>query len=71
MRTPWLAAFKAFLDYMPSDSGMSFVLMQHLDPHHVSTLVELLAPHTKMAISLAVGRGDRCVGEKKLASRYC
>ena len=48
-----LAAFKTFLDHMPSDSGMSFVLVQHLDPHYASTLVELLTPHTSMRVSHA------------------
>ena len=48
-----LAAFKTFLDHMPSDSGMSFVLVQHLDPHRTSTLVELLVPHTRMRVSHA------------------
>lgn len=27
-------AFQHFLDVMPSDSGMAFVLIQHLDPEH-------------------------------------
>ena len=46
-----LAAFKTFLDHMPSDSGMSFILVQHLDPHYASTLVELLTPHTSMRVT--------------------
>jgi two-component system CheB/CheR fusion protein len=37
-----LAAFKAFLANTPADTGMAFVLVQHLDPHHKSLLVELL-----------------------------
>jgi two-component system CheB/CheR fusion protein len=57
-----LAAFKTFLDYMPSNSGMSFVLVQHLDPHFCSTLVELLAPHTSMRVSHAED-GARLVGD--------
>lgn len=37
-----LAAFKAFLANTPADTGMAFVLVQHLDPQHKSLLVELL-----------------------------
>jgi two-component system, chemotaxis family, CheB/CheR fusion protein len=39
-----LAAFKSFLRHTPSDTGMAFVLVQHLDPHHKSLMVELLGP---------------------------
>jgi two-component system CheB/CheR fusion protein len=28
-----LAAFKSFLRHTPPDTGMAFVLVQHLDPH--------------------------------------
>jgi chemotaxis response regulator CheB len=48
-----LDAFKTFLANMPPDSGMGFVLVQHLDPHHKSMLVELLAAHTAMLVSVA------------------
>ncbi len=48
-----LAAFKAFLTHMPPESGMTFILVQHLDPHHPSMLVELLAPHTAMRVTQA------------------
>jgi chemotaxis response regulator CheB len=37
-----LAAFKSFLANTPADTGMAFILVQHLDPHHKSLLVELL-----------------------------
>jgi two-component system CheB/CheR fusion protein len=46
---------------MPADTGMTFVLVQHLDPHHASMLVELLAPHTAMPVSQAVD-GEKVVG---------
>jgi two-component system, chemotaxis family, CheB/CheR fusion protein len=45
-----LAAFNAFLDHMPPDSGMVFVLVQHLAPDHKSMLVELLRAHTSMRV---------------------
>ena len=51
-----LEAFKAFFDYMPADSGMTFVLVQHLDPHHKSMLVELLGRHTTMKVVEAEDR---------------
>lgn len=45
-----LAAFKTFFDNMPADTGMAFVLVQHLDPDHKSLLVELLRPHSAMPV---------------------
>ncbi len=45
-----LAAFEAFFTAMPSDSGIAFVLVQHLAPDHKSMLVELIARHTKMPV---------------------
>ena len=49
-----LEAFTVFLKHLPSDSGMAFVLIQHLDPKHKSNLTELLSKATKMPI-LEVG----------------
>jgi two-component system, chemotaxis family, CheB/CheR fusion protein len=45
-----LDAFKSFFAAMPPRSGMAFVLVQHLDPHHKSLLVELLSNHTEMPV---------------------
>jgi two-component system, chemotaxis family, CheB/CheR fusion protein len=45
-----LAAFRSFFDNMPADTGMAFVLVQHLDPDHKSLLVDLLRPHTAMEV---------------------
>ena len=45
-----LNAFKTFFAHMPADSGMAFVLVQHLDPHHESMLVELLGRQTAMTV---------------------
>jgi two-component system CheB/CheR fusion protein len=45
-----LEAFKKFFTAMPTDSGIAFVLIPHLDPHHESMLVELLARCTKMPV---------------------
>ncbi|HEY6645143.1 chemotaxis protein CheB [Povalibacter sp.] len=48
-----LEAFRTFFGHMPPDSGMAFVLVQHLDPHHKSMLVELIASHTAMQVAEA------------------
>ena len=45
-----LQALEQFFDKMPSDSGMAFVVVQHLSPDFKSVLVELLARHTGMAV---------------------
>ncbi len=45
-----LEAFQKFLDALPADSDMAFILVQHLDPTHQSMMVELLAGHTPMVV---------------------
>ena len=45
-----LDAMARLLDAMPADTGMAFLLVQHLDPHHPSQLAELLSTHTNMPI---------------------
>lgn len=45
-----LEAFRTFFANMPADSGMAFVLVQHLDPHHKSMLADLLGRHTEMKV---------------------
>ncbi len=51
-----LEAFTSFFTYMPPDSGMAFVLVQHLDPQHPSLLPELLARHTPMPVRAITDR---------------
>jgi two-component system CheB/CheR fusion protein len=46
-----LDAFTQLLKHLPADSGMAFVLIQHLDPTHTSFLREALKKATDMAIS--------------------
>jgi two-component system, chemotaxis family, CheB/CheR fusion protein len=48
-----LSAFKSFLASTPADTGMAFVLVQHLDPHHKSLLVELLGSHSPIPVVAA------------------
>jgi two-component system CheB/CheR fusion protein len=38
-----LEAFRRLLGALPTDIGMAYVLVQHLDPHHESILDELLS----------------------------
>jgi two-component system CheB/CheR fusion protein len=46
-----LEAFRRLLAALPSDTGMAYVLVQHLDPHHESILAELLSEATPMEVS--------------------
>ena len=50
-----LDAFERFLDTMPANSGMAFVLVQHLDPDRESQLAELLQHHTRMPVQQLSG----------------
>jgi two-component system CheB/CheR fusion protein len=45
-----LEAFSELLRHLPPQTGMAFVLVQHLDPHHESILAELLANYTRMPV---------------------
>jgi len=45
-----LEAFRELLKHLPADTGMAFVLVQHLDPHHESLLASLQAGSTAMAV---------------------
>lgn len=45
-----LEALEQFLDHTPSDCGMAFVVVQHLDPSHPGALPELLQRHTAMKV---------------------
>ncbi len=48
-----LAAFQSFFAAMPPKSGMAFVLIQHLDPHYQSMLVEILSRAVDMPVAQA------------------
>jgi two-component system CheB/CheR fusion protein len=48
-----LEAFTEMLQTLPSNTGMGFVFIQHLDPKHVSLLTELLQRQTKMRVKEA------------------
>ena len=46
-----LDAFRRLLRTLPVDTGMAFVLVQHLDPNHESILASLLGGSTTMAVT--------------------
>ena len=46
-----LEAFTELLNHLPEDTGLAFVLIQHLDPTHESHLTELLSKASKMPVS--------------------
>ena len=46
-----LEAFTDLLRHLPADTGMAFVLIQHLDPNHKSFLAEILSRSTQMPVN--------------------
>ncbi|AFY94531.1 chemotaxis protein CheB [Chamaesiphon minutus] len=46
-----LEAFTQLLEHLPTDTGMAFVLVQHLDPTHASLLTQVLAKITAMPVA--------------------
>jgi two-component system CheB/CheR fusion protein len=46
-----IEAASELMNYLPVDTGMAFVLIQHLDPKHHSLLTELLARKTAMPVA--------------------
>jgi two-component system CheB/CheR fusion protein len=48
-----LEALTALLKELPADTGMTFLLVQHLDPRHESKLTDLLAKVTGMKVTEA------------------
>ena len=45
-----LEACRKFVAALPSQTGMAFIVVQHLDPNHESMMVDLLADHTSLAV---------------------
>lgn len=48
-----LEALEAFFKVMPTDTGLTFIVVQHLSPDFKSMMDELLARYTKMEILIA------------------
>ena len=47
-----LEALQQFFEHMPDDTGLAFVVIQHLSPDYKSMMDELLARHTRMPIKV-------------------
>jgi two-component system, chemotaxis family, CheB/CheR fusion protein len=45
-----IEAFTELMRNLPTDTGMAFVLIQHLDPKHHSILAELISKETAMSV---------------------
>ncbi len=45
-----LEAMMELLKYLPADTGMAFIYVQHLSPDHKSLLTEILSKKTKMIV---------------------
>ena len=48
-----LSAYKALLNAMPSNTGMAFVVISHMNPTAHSQLAAILSRHTKMKVMVA------------------
>jgi CRP/FNR family cyclic AMP-dependent transcriptional regulator len=48
-----LSAYKAFLDVLPSTTGLAFVIISHIVPTAASRLADTLSRHTKMEVVVA------------------
>jgi len=71
-----LEAFTQLLKDLPLDTGMAFVLVQHLDPRHESALTQILSRATSMDElarfnRAAVGRELRMIELKKEVNELC
>ncbi|MDR6709265.1 two-component system CheB/CheR fusion protein [Novosphingobium sp. 1748] len=49
-----LEAVSRLFDAVPAQTGMAFIVVQHLEPSHKSLMVELLTRHTAMPVAQAV-----------------
>ena len=45
-----LEALQQFLTFLPTDTGMAFVIIQHLSPDHRSLLADILGKYTAMPV---------------------
>lgn len=51
-----LEALERFFDHVPEDTGMAYVVVQHLSPDFNSMMDELLSRHTKLSIHRVTDR---------------
>ncbi len=45
-----LEALQQFFQYIPANSGLSFVVIQHLSPDYKSLMADILSKHTEMSV---------------------
>lgn len=55
-----LEALQTFVKHLPDDATMAYVIAQHLSPQHRSMMVELLARHTALKVTLVK---NNCIAE--------
>jgi two-component system CheB/CheR fusion protein len=55
-----IPALQAFFESMPADSGMVFVVVMHLSPHHASSMAEMIGRWTTMPV-VQVTDGDEAL----------
>ena len=48
-----LEVLQQFFQYMPDDSGISFVVVQHLSPDYKSMMADILGKYTNMTVMQA------------------
>jgi two-component system, chemotaxis family, CheB/CheR fusion protein len=51
-----IEALKELFTAMPADSGLGFVVIQHLEPTHASHMAEILSKYTRMKVVQAADR---------------
>ena len=66
-----LEAFTELLSHLPDDTGLAFVLIQHLDPTHESHLTELLSKASKMPVAEVNGETRAEANHVYVISRQC
>ena len=48
-----IAALQSFFSSVSADSGVAYVVVQHLDPEHASNLAQILQRHSAIAFKVA------------------
>ncbi|MBQ7678198.1 MAG: hypothetical protein IJT32_08185, partial [Lachnospiraceae bacterium] len=46
-----LEALQQFLTFLPSNTGMAYVIIQHLAPNHKSLLADILGKYSAMPVT--------------------
>ena len=51
-----LKSIESLFDNMPTDTGMAFIIIQHLSPDFKSLMTEIMSRHTSMPVEVATDR---------------